>query len=392
MTETTPLDPPVRILIVDDVPDNREVLARRLDRRGYPTLQADGGLPAMEMIAQGGVDVVLLDVMMPDINGLEVLSRLRKTYSALELPIIMVTAQAESSQIVRGLELGANDYITKPVDFPVALARVAAQAGRRRAELDLAAANRRLSQKIVELREAVHKAEAANRAKTEFLANMSHEIRTPINGVMGVSDILAGTRLDAQQRELVEIIVSSAAMLERLLTDVLDLAKAESGRIEIRPETVMLEELVGAAIALIRAKAEEKGLELRLSIAPGAGGPIRTDPVRLTQILINLLHNAVKFTEAGRVELEVSGGVAGRRFTVRDTGIGFDPQIKARLFERFDQGDSSIARRFGGSGLGLSISRELSKLMGGALDGSGEPGRGAVFTLDLPAAALSQAA
>jgi signal transduction histidine kinase len=387
-----PLDPPVRILIVDDVRDNREVLARRFDRRGYVTLQAEGGLPAIEMIATGGVDIVLLDVMMPDINGLEVLRRLRETHSALELPVIMVTAQAESSQIVRALELGANDYITKPVDFPVALARVAAQAGRRRAELDLAAANRRLGEKIIELREAVHKAEAANRAKTEFLANMSHEIRTPLNGVMGVSDILSGTRLDPQQRELVEIIMSSAAMLERLLTDVLDLARAESGRIEIRPETVMLDELVGAAVALIRAKAEEKGLELRWSIAPDAGGAIRTDPVRLTQILINLLHNAVKFTSAGRVELEVSGGPGGRRFTVRDTGIGFDPDLKERLFERFDQGDPSIARRFGGSGLGLSISRELSTLMGGALDAHGEPGRGAVFTLDLPAVAISQAA
>ena len=392
MNETTSEGAPVRILIVDDVADNRDVLARRFDRRGYCTLQADGGVRALEMVAAGGIDMVLLDVMMPDISGLEVLRTLRETHSALELPVIMVTAQAESSQIVRGLELGANDYITKPVDFPVALARVAAQAGRRRAELDLAVANRRLQEKVCELHEAVLKAEAANRAKSEFLANMSHEIRTPLNGVLGVADVLAATGLDVHQRELVGIIVSSAAMLERLLSDVLDLAKAEAGRVEVRPQMIVLEDLVAAVHALLRSKAEAKNLDFSVIVAPGAGGRMMVDPVRLTQILTNLLHNAIKFTEAGRVSLKVTGGPAGRCFEIRDTGIGFDPAIKERLFARFEQADTSITRRYGGSGLGLSISRQLSELMGGTLDGDAAPGRGAVFTLDLPTPALSRAA
>ena len=382
----------VRVLIVDDVADNRDLLSRRFTRRGYEVVEAEGGVRALEIIGGGGIDLVLLDVMMPDINGLEVLATVRETLSAIQLPIIMVTAQAESRQIARALELGANDYVTKPVDFAVALARADTQVGRRRAELDLIATNRLLHQKVTELNEAVSKAEAANQAKSDFLANMSHEIRTPLNGVMGLADVLACTALDEHQRKLVAVITSSAAVLERLLSDVLDTAKVEAGQMEIQATPSRLEDVVQNTAALIEPTALAKGLRFHVSVAPEAVGVMNVDAARLGQVLTNLLSNAVKFTAEGEVTLAVTSTPAGRKFVVADSGIGFSAEVKARLFERFEQGDNSITRRFGGTGLGLSISRQLSELMGGTLEADATPGVGAVFTLELPMNVQAQAA
>jgi CheY-like chemotaxis protein/nitrogen-specific signal transduction histidine kinase len=233
-------------------------------------------------------------------------------------------------------------------------------------------------------------AEAASRAKTEFLANMSHEIRTPLNGVTGVAQILRQTSLSPQQAEMVRLIETSAVTLERLLSDILDLARVESGRLEINPEPFNLDAAVRATAALSELRAREKGIGFEVVIDPAAAGAVVGDEGRIKQILFNLLSNAVKFTPAGRVSLRVSvdDRLEPPRFTfvVADTGVGFQPECRDRLFSRFEQEDGSITRQFGGSGLGLAISRDLAELMGGALEADSEPGRGATFTLrlDLP--------
>ena len=236
--------------------------------------------------------------------------------------------------------------------------------------------------------EARDQAQAASRAKGEFLANMSHEIRTPLNGVTGVAQVLARTPLSAQQAEMVKIIETSALTLERLLSDILDLSKVESGRIEIDPEPFDLRETVRATAALSELRAQEKGVTFELAIEPGVQGAVVGDAGRLKQILYNLLSNAVKFTRAGGVSLTVKVDDTASpplfTFTVADTGVGFDPSAKERLFTRFEQEDGSITRQFGGSGLGLAISRDLAQLMGGRLDASSERGRGSTFTLRLP--------
>jgi PAS domain S-box-containing protein len=244
-----------------------------------------------------------------------------------------------------------------------------------------------LREATVALERAAAEAEAANRAKSEFLANMSHEIRTPLNGVMGVAGALGRTRLDPNQQEMVSIIETSAKTLETLLSDILDLARVEEGRMELRSEPFDLGESVNACAALFEAAAREKGVALEVAIAPDALGAYEGDAPRLRQILSNLLGNAVKFTEQGFVRLSVAAGhgAAGStlRFEVRDSGIGFTGEAKARLFSRFEQADGSIRRRFGGSGLGLSISRALAEAMGGRLEADGEPGQGASFVLTL---------
>jgi signal transduction histidine kinase len=236
-----------------------------------------------------------------------------------------------------------------------------------------------------EAREARERAEAASRAKSAFLANMSHEVRTPLNGILGLAQVLLHTPLDARQSEILNSIVSSAACLDRLLSDLLDLSRAESGRLEVRREDFDLRTLTEEAAAFYRSQAAEKGLTLTVHFPDTLRRNVVGDPDRLRQILFNLLGNAVKFTAAGSVRLTVEPfGIDGYRLQVRDTGIGFPAEAAERLFERFEQADSSITRSHGGSGLGLAICRELVELMGGKISAVGAPGQGSTFTVDLP--------
>ena len=233
------------------------------------------------------------------------------------------------------------------------------------------------------LKDARRRAEAANQAKSEFLANMSHEIRTPLNGVVAMADTLSRSDLPEREREMVEVVRASGVTLERLLSDILDSAKIEAGQVAIEAAPFHLGDAVREVAGLYRAAAEQKEVALEIDIDEGLEHRVVGDGVRVRQILSNLVSNALKFTAEGQVTLRVSTVDDRVRFEVRDTGVGFDAEQKARIFARFQQADGSITRRFGGTGLGLAISRDLATLMGGAFECESTPGEGSVFWFDL---------
>ncbi|RAK60013.1 hybrid sensor histidine kinase/response regulator [Phenylobacterium hankyongense] len=382
---------PPRLLVVDDIEENREVLRRRFQRLGYEVVEADSGAAALAVIETTDIDLVLLDIVMPGMDGLEVLRRLRLTHSAQALPVIMVTAKASSDDVAVALELGANDYLTKPVDTVVAKARVATQLERKRAEDDSRANRLELEQTVLRLQEALAAAESAARAKSEFLANMSHEVRTPLNGILGVISVLLPTCESPTQREMVGIIEDSASSLERLLSDILDMAKLEAGKLRLENAPVDLARLVRSASDLFAPSARAKNLAFAVEIDPQADRTVMSDAHRIRQILTNLLSNAVKFTPSGSVSCRLWKDAQAIVIEVSDTGIGFDPSLTPSLFERFNQADGSTTRRFGGSGLGLAISSDLARLLGARIDVQSSPGSGSTFRLVLPLHASEQA-
>ena len=236
-------------------------------------------------------------------------------------------------------------------------------------------------------------AEAANRAKSDFLANMSHEIRTPLNGVIGVVAALGQTDLTPAQREMVELIQSSGATLERLVSDILDVSKIEAGHLTIEERAFDLDAELGGLLDITRIRAEEKGVAFRVECGEAARGVFRGDSIRIKQVFGNLLSNALKFTDRGEVAARIevvdppeAGAPSRLILEVRDTGVGFDDDFAAMLFQRFSQADTTITRRFGGTGLGLSISKTLVEMMGGQITGESEPGRGSLFRVTIPLA------
>ncbi|HSI59127.1 MAG TPA: ATP-binding protein, partial [Ideonella sp.] len=244
-----------------------------------------------------------------------------------------------------------------------------------------------ISVDITELKRAQAKAEAAARAKSEFLANMSHEIRTPMNAIMGMARLALKTDLDARQRNYIQKVERSSAALLGLLNDILDFSKIEAGMLSLESTGFELDTVLAHFANLVGVRAEEKGLELLFDQPARLPRALVGDPVRLLQLLVNLGHNAVKFTEAGEVVVRVEplareAGTVTLRFSVSDTGIGMDEALQAEVFKPFSQGDGSTSRRYGGAGLGLAICWRLVKLMGGTLQLSSEPGRGSTFSFE----------
>jgi signal transduction histidine kinase/ligand-binding sensor domain-containing protein/HPt (histidine-containing phosphotransfer) domain-containing protein/BarA-like signal transduction histidine kinase len=381
-----------RVLIVDDDAINRQVLHNYLLPLNYQLFQANGGEQALAFIEKASeglpegerpFDLILLDIMMPKVSGYEVCRKLRETYLVNELPVIFLTAKNQVVDLVESFAAGGNDYLTKPISKHELLSRV-------ETHLTLLDINRSLEQKVAER---TVELEHAMQAKGEFLAKMSHEIRTPMNAIIGLGYLTLKTDLDPHQKDLIGKTQDASQALLGLINDILDFSKIEAGKMSVESVTMNMGGLIKKTNNICALRAHAKNLELIVKVHSDVPTHIKSDPIRLQQILVNLVSNAIKFTDQGHILIEV--GLAKQpltkdddsqltlEFSVSDTGIGLETATMNNLFQSFTQADSSITRKFGGTGLGLSICKELSGLMGGEVWVESTLGEGSKFSFNI---------
>jgi signal transduction histidine kinase len=373
--------PLIRILLIEDNRADarliemmlREARGLRFDLHWSPNLTE-----GVRHMREHGVDVVLLDLGLPESSGLQTLRRLQST--DVKIPTVVVLSGLTDEEVaVQALQSGAQDYLVKgQVDSALLIRAIRYAMGRSQAEEALREAH-------AEAQVAKERAEVASQAKSAFLANMSHDLRTPLNGILGFAQLLQWDRSLSERQQLsVSAIRQSGEHLLTLINDILDIAKIEAGKIEMFPTDFHLEKFLQMIAGIIRVKAEQKpDLRFLCDFPPDLPQSIHADERRLRQILLNLLDNAVKFTERGRVTLRVRFTPPTRlRFEVEDTGAGMSEEQLSRLFQPFEQvGDA--AHRSSGTGLGLVISRQFVRLMGGEIHVKSRVGEGNLFWFDI---------
>ncbi len=405
------------VLLVDDKPENLFALERILEDLDCRLFKATSGQEALRLVKDYDFALVLLDVQMPDMDGFETAVLMRGTSRARHIPIIFVTAiNCEQQYVFQGYETGAVDYLFKPIEPGIlrSKAKVFIELCQKNALLkqrakDLENEVNRREQIEKQLRRAVEAANAANRAKSKFLSNMSHELRTPLNAIIGFAQIMRHRpHLKVEELEELSIISRSGEHLLTLINDVLDFSKIEAGHTTLNKKNIDLHCLLDDVINIFRLKAKKKQLQLMFEYASKFPQYVRTDAVKLRQVLINLLNNAIKFTEEGGVSVRVKGErlkvngeglrVNGEKqeektfypppltfhllFEIEDTGPGIAPEEIAKLFDAFVQTESGRQAQEG-TGLGLTISKKFVQLMGGDITVKSEVGRGTTFKFDI---------
>jgi signal transduction histidine kinase len=415
----------MRVLVVDDVPENVYMLEALLGGHGFEVATASNGLAALEELRRHGAALVVSDILMPKMDGFQLCRAMKAAEATRDVPVIFYTATYTTEKDREfALSLGASRFVVKPAD-PAELMGVVrevldearrgvsrsgtagvldeteylrghqarlvkkledkvAQLERSEAELE-----RRVRDRTRELEGALQLADAASRAKSVFLASMSHELRTPLNAIIGFAEVLAegqAGELNERQREYAGNIGRSGRHLLGLIGDLLDLAKIESGKMELEASAFLLRPVLEFSVVMVRERARKRGVAVSLAVAPDADGTVVADERKLKQILFNLLSNAVKFTPAGG-----SVKVAARRsgperleLSVADTGIGIDAADLPRLFQEFTQLHPTGSGAEEGTGLGLALTRKLVELHGGTIRAESVVGKGSTFTVQLP--------
>ena len=386
----------VKILVVDDVPEKRLSVEVVLQDLGQQIVSVDSGAEALRRLLNEDFAVILLDVNMPEMDGFETAALIRQRRRSEHTPIIFLTAFPDDTYAERGYSLGAVDYILTPVVPDVLRTKVQVfvdlfrmtQQVKRQAEERIALAHEHAARVA---------AEQANSTKNAFLANVSHELRTPMNAIIGMTDLALKEGLSPMVREYLTTVQSSSHVLLELLNEILDFSKIESGKFSLQNVAFSLREVVDELARAVRFRAVDKGLQLASEIGPDVPDSFMGDPMRLRQILNNLLTNSLKFTDKGQISVDVaaisvSDQEAQLRFSVSDTGIGISPKDQERIFTPFAQVDPSTTRRHGGIGLGLAIASDLITAMRGKLAVQSEMGVGSAFSFTIPLVRASREA
>ena len=370
-------DTPPLVLVIDDDPIQRTLVRGALEQTGARIVEAAHGRAGLEAVGRSRPDLVILDVIMPDIDGFAVCAKLRASRDTVHIPILMIAGLDDMDSIERAFEAGATAFLAKPINLLILGYHVKYMVRAARLER--------------EIRDSMRVVQEASVAKSQFLANMGHELRTPLNAIMGFSEIMLEERLGpvGTPKYLVyaKDINHSANNLLHIINDILDISNIESGNFELNKSRFRLDHCVSSVVGLVGPRADEGGVTIRLDLAPDLP-PLWGDQLRTKQVLLNLISNAVKFTPAGGTVTIDAWLAEGEdlRIGVSDTGIGIPPDEIDKALSLFSQIDGGLNRRFEGTGLGLPLAKLIAERLGGSMTLESAPGTGTRVTLSFPAA------
>jgi signal transduction histidine kinase len=410
------------ILIVDDNQNNLLSLHTLISEyiENVFVFEANSGMMALSVLIKQTIDLIILDVQMPDMDGFETASLIKSRKRTVEIPIVFLTAAYKSDDFkAKGYNIGAADYLTKPIDVPQLIGKINSylrfiyqerQHSRYERDLEekvqertatLSTINEQLIQEIAErkrteenLKYAKEVAEAANVAKSRFLANMSHELRTPLNAIIGYAEMLQEDATDLGYEECLpdlEKVRSAGKHLLELISNILDISKIEAGKMDLMNEHFDLAFVIRETIATFLPIVEKNRNQFQIKGIDDLSVKMFIDKTKMCQILLNLLNNASKFTENGIITLaieyigaEEEGDETWVDFRITDNGIGISPEQISKLFQPFTQADVSTTRKYGGTGLGLTIVKQFTELMGGSVSVTSALEQGSTFVVRLP--------
>lgn len=364
------------VLIVDDTLENIKVLKGLLELEGFRISVATSGERAIKILKHSLPDVILLDVMMPGIDGFETCEQIKKNSNTQHIPVIFITAKDDTESLIKGFNVGGADYLTKPFQQKEVLARL-------RVHLENQMLLKNQAETIKTRNQMIESLEEAMRMQELFLASMSHEIRTPLSAIIGYSEMLLEDAACEESKDDINHITHAGRYLLKLINNILDVSKLEVGQMELHIEPFSINDLVFHLTATLQPLIKKNNNTFKTTVAPEIN-VIITDSIRLEQILVNLLGNACKFTHNGEITLNIQVDEHYIQFQVSDTGIGITDKDLNYIFQPYRQAGNNTQKCYAGTGLGLYLSQKLCHMMGGEITVTSKPNQGSTFTVHLP--------